>query len=205
MIRRLVTSRAPTGRLGLYRGHLWLWLNSSRSWPLLEVGEWLRPFLARRLFQLLLLIHLQTQSNHVCPKNGLTLQSNLFEAVVVFSSSSSPFLKPTFFLVSHRSGSDRISIFIWKLNDNTKHITSGICLSQNVINWVFTFRFCLLHQGPPKTNFFDFFGSKIVAGDVFYAIFRPDNLSNDHAVIVTIEVEPTNVKPWRQIVIPGGS
>jgi hypothetical protein len=43
-----------------------------------------------------------------------------------------------------------------------------------------------------------------VAGNVFDAIFRPDYLSNLHAVIVTIRVESTKVHFWQQPVISGG-
>jgi hypothetical protein len=184
-------SRAPTGGSGLYRGLL-----ERRPFPLPlrllpVVSEWLWLFPAQKPVQKLLPAHLQIGLDHVYPRNEPVLQSNL-SAVFLFCSFSLPFLKTTSFGVGHRSSSYRVSISIWKLNDNTKQITSGICLAQNVIYRVFTFGFCPLDKRPTKTHFFNFFGGNVVVSDMFDAIFRPEKLPNLHLAIVSMNQTITN-------------
>ena len=77
-------------------------------------------------------------------------------------------------------------------------------MTQNIIDRVFAFRFCPLHERLAKTDFFNLFRGNRVASDMFDALFRPDKISNLHVAIVTIGVELTNVNARRQIIILGG-
>ena len=53
-----------------------------------------------------------------------------------------------------------------------------------VIDWVCARRLRMLNESLAKTNFFDFFGSNTVTGNVINSIVRPDKLVNLHGQIL---------------------
>ena len=194
---------APIDRLDRHREHREKLPAFLQLLLLRAEDEWLRPFPAQRQAQPLPPTHLRTRSDHDCPRNEPVLQWNQFAVVFAFSFSL-PFLKPTSFSIGHWSGCDRVSISICKPNDNSKQVAPGKCLTQHIINRVIAFRFSPLNQRLAKTDFFNLFRGNIVAGYMFDTIFRPDDLSDLHACIVTIRETQTNAKDEQMIVIVGG-
>lgn len=188
---RSAISHVPTDKSSLCKARLGRRQAFSRLGLLLAEDGWLRPFPAQKQAQPVLPTHLQTQLNRGCPKSGLAHQSNQFEGVFAFSFSL-PFLKPSSFRVGHRSSGYRITIFIWKLYNNTKQVTTRIRLAQDVINRIIPFRFRLLDKRFTKANFFNFFRRYVMSSNVLNSVFWPNNSHNPHAAIVATPYPGTN-------------
>jgi hypothetical protein len=105
-------------------------------------------------------------------------------------------LKPAPLTVGHWPGSDRVSISIWKVNDNTKKVLTGGCLAQNVINRILAFSFCSLHKCPAEADFFHLVRRNNVPVNMCNAVVGPDDPSNLHLLIVTAGVIQTNAIIW---------